>query len=172
MLAVLQGVGIDAAAAARGAAFVSTFWTSSLLFPVGPAYGSEVAFRPPSWVFGLAWASISTAAGASWAFEHAHEKNGNNSPPSFLVDLCFVLLLVCLITFSAKAQTDKTGAAWSVAGALAIALALTTSMTSWQAKALLSPLCAWLIFALILQTTLVQTEALAQTAASRLLDSV
>lgn len=142
-------------AAGRAALFVSTFWGSSRVFPVGAAYGQEVHFRPPSSVFGLAWGLLSAAAGASWGVAHVDESL--NSPPPLLVDSGFVSLLACLIAFSAFSRDRKKAASWSVAGASAVALTLTASMNSWQAKALLSPLCAWLNFALIMQTTLVQS---------------
>jgi len=142
------------AATARALAFLAVFWSTSYFFPVGKSYGDEVAFRPPSAAFGVGWALLSVATAVAWAASTSSEPCSGSAPSTFL-DFAFVSLLLFLSLFSALSHR-KVVALWLAVGALAATLAILATSPSWVARALVSPLAAWLIFALLMQAFSVQ----------------
>ena len=144
------------AAGARAVAFLFVFWTSSFLFPVSRHQGDVVAFRPPSAVFGLAWVLLSAAAARSWALEAA--SLDFRGARLLFIDSSFVLLLGLLALYPALSK-KRVVSLWVVAGAFAASLAILATESAWGSRALMAPVVAWLVFALLMQTFVVQNAA-------------
>ena len=122
---------------------------------VGKDAGSVVKFRPPAWVFSIAWIILYICLGLSWFFSNK-DKNSNK----ILVNIMFsavVLALTGWLLVYACGKNKKGGIYMIVISILAALLAY-TSTPNLTAKLLLFPLIVWLLFATLLNTFEVQTK--------------
>lgn len=113
--------------------------------------GSTVKFRPPSYVFGIVWLILFVALGFSWYIA------ANNSIDKHLCIITYTIttLSLGLWTYVYSCNEAKVESSWvlilSVAGTLA-----SFAQGNIYSKVLISPLIAWLIFAMIMSTTEIQ----------------
>lgn len=125
---------------------LSGFLASSL-FRVRQEDSERVPFRPPSWVFGVAWAVLYALIGVAWARSNRQSRL-NNIP--------FALLNVLLVSWIVAQK-------YSDAAALAILVcSLASSIACSQVAAArfwLAPLTAWLVFALMISTSQMTIQA-------------
>lgn len=126
---------------------------SQRLCSVGKNAGSSVLFRPPAWAFGVIWPILFLLFGLSWALA-ARES------PTFLTYLTYglttTLLGVWIIVYGCA--KNKRVAAWVLLLTVAAGLASFGQGTG-ASKAMIAPLVAWAIFALLMNTTEVQEKS-------------
>lgn len=126
---------------------------SQRLCSVGKNAGSPVLFRPPAWAFGIIWPILFLLFGLSWAIA-ARES------PTLLTYLTYglttTLLGVWIIVYGCA--KNKKAAAWILLLAVASGLASFGQGTG-VSKAMIAPLVAWAIFALLMNTTEVQAKS-------------
>ena len=126
---------------------------SQRLCSVGKNAGSSVLFRPPAWAFGVIWPILFLLFGLSWALA-ARES------PTLLTYLTYglttTLLGVWIIVYGCA--KNKRAAAWVLLLAVAAGLASFGQGTG-ASKAMIAPLVAWAIFALLMNTTEVQAKS-------------
>lgn len=120
-----------------GAFFGATVSLVALLSPPVANAGATVAFRPPGWVFAVAWPILYAVVGYAWALGRA------SSPHPAAVDRQFVAL---------TAATAAWIPVYAKAPAWAAALLGCTAVYAWWMEAGLGgpwllPLAAWLTFA-------------------------
>ena len=120
----------------------------SAICPMGSDSGSDVKFRPPSWVFGVAWPILYLLLGLSWVLAQQKNKNYN-----YLYLLLNSLLCMWIIVFSC--YNSQKNSVFILLGTIILAIMCFTSGVMYSQLAL-SPLIGWLIFALLMNTTLVQ----------------
>jgi len=126
---------------------------SQFLCNIGKNSGEKVLFRPPSWVFRVIWPILFLLFGISWAIA---ARNCDNKYLC-IITYCMTALLLGLwiIVYSNKCGNSKKGASW------VLLLVIVTELASFSqgnsvSKLLISPLIAWSLFALIMNTTEVQ----------------
>lgn len=120
---------------------------------IGQNAGKVVKFRPPSFVFGIVWPILFLLLGISWIIA---VRNTEFVKTTILVYLLTTLSLG-LWTYVYGCLKMKKEASW------VILLSIMASIASFSqgndiSKLLISPLIAWLIFALLLNTTEVQLQ--------------
>ena len=128
---------------------------TAMICNVGKDAGSVVAFRPPSWVFSVAWIILYALFGLSWYFAR---KDANDKNQKLYVDIANIVL-VCVISLwiviYACGKNKKGGVYVLGISILASLIAYTVASTTLS-KILICPLVAWLIFAMFLNTFEVQ----------------
>lgn len=123
------------------------FLTSSVC-PMDSDSGSILKFRPPSYVFGIGWFILYILLGMSWVLAQRKYKFAN-----YLYMALNILLCLWIVVFSCyKSQKN---AVFVLIACVALAFMCFTSGVLYS-QLLICPLLAWLIFALIMNTTLVQ----------------
>ena len=123
----------------------------------GKDAGSNVAFRPPSWVFSTIWPILYLLFGLGWYF--SLKKSGNITLVHIMNIALTVLLALWLVVYGCG--KDKKGAAFVLLACIATAL-MVFAVNSTVGKLLVAPLVAWLIFALLLNTQEVTNESSAK----------
>jgi tryptophan-rich sensory protein len=109
--------------------------------------GITVKFRPPGWVFSVVWTILYILLGFSWAIAAI------TSERQILAIILYLLLVLSLcVWIFVYGRSQKTVASWILIIALAFGFA-SASMGNEASKAMISPLLAWLIFAMIMNTT-------------------
>jgi tryptophan-rich sensory protein len=113
--------------------------------------GDTVKFRPPAYVFGIAWTLLLLMLGMSWvvASQKTHAK--------VLCITMYALLTVSLTSWVSVYQRSKAAASWTLIVVLSLALGAAFTSGDVYAQTLLAPLIAWVVFAMIMNTTEVQT---------------
>jgi len=112
--------------------------------------GIIVKFRPPGWVFSVAWTILYILLGFSWAIA------ATSSERQILAIVLYTLLTVTLCAWIfVYGKSYKTVASWILIIALAFALSC-ISLGNEASRVMISPLIAWLIFAIIMNTTEIQ----------------
>lgn len=126
-------------------------FAAQILFPVPSRSGAGVPFRPPTWAFGAAWAVLLLLLGAAWAIAAAEEEGGGLS---LLPCVSFLVLTVLLSCWSCVYRLSSSAASslW-ISACIAASLACAFSSPRPAVGMLLSPLIAWLIFALHMSCT-------------------
>jgi tryptophan-rich sensory protein len=118
---------------------------------IGVDAGSTVKFRPPKEVFGVVWVILYLLFGISWAIANRNYQN------KILVNLSYAFTSVFLglwIVFYA-CKNDKKVSSWILLACIAFIITA-FSQGNYISKMLLSPLIAWLFFALLMNVTEVQ----------------
>ena len=123
----------------------------------GKDAGSNVAFRPPSWVFSTIWPILYLLFGLGWYF--SLKKSGNRTLVHIMNITLTVLLALWLVVYGCG--KNKKGAAFVLLACIATAL-MVFAVNSTTGKLLIAPLVAWLIFALLLNTQEVTNESSAK----------
>jgi tryptophan-rich sensory protein len=135
---------------ARGGFFLVAFYTASY-FSSLKTCGAPLSYRPPGPVFGGAWALISIAVAAAWAFSSLYKE----TVPQWCVDAAFVLLSALLVSYMVVPQScNGPVGLYLIWASFFVSLAAYT-MLRWPSKAGLVPLLAWLLFAARMQGDLV-----------------
>lgn len=124
---------------------------SGMLCVIGKDAGKDVKFRPPPYVFGIVWPVLFVLFGISWVYA---AKNTNN------YSLCVAAYAVAALTLGLWTIVYgcfkmKKEACWVILISLAALLA-SFSQGNETSKILISPLIAWILFALLMNTTEVQ----------------
>ena len=117
---------------------------------IGEKAGSTVLFRPPAWVFGIAWTLLYIMLGFSWYIAQKEYKYNN-----YLYILLNVLLCLWLVVYSC--QNSAKNAVFVLLASIITALLCFTSGNKLS-QMLIAPLIGWLIFALLMNTTIVQNS--------------
>jgi tryptophan-rich sensory protein len=125
---------------------------SQLVCSVGKNAGSSVLFRPPAWAFGVIWPILFLLFGLSWVV-------AVRESPTVLTYLTYALtttlLGVWILVYGCT--RNKRAAVWILLLAVAMGLASFGQGTG-ASKAMIAPLIAWAIFALLMNTTEVQMK--------------
>lgn len=124
---------------------------SQLLCGIGKDAGASVLFRPPAWAFGVIWPILFLLFGLSWAV--AVREGTNTKLSYFTYGLTSVLLGVWILVYGCA--QNKKAATWVLLLAVAASLA-SFGQGNEISKAMVAPLIAWIIFALLMNTTEVQ----------------
>ena len=127
---------------------IVTGYTMSAICPMRKSAGSNIrGARPPAWVFGVVWPILYLLMGLSWV---QLRRQLSRSP--VIVDILFTALVVTLNVWLLVYSCAR-----NAKGALyVLILALMLSLCTWGYSApltpffYLTPLVAWLIFALLL----------------------
>jgi tryptophan-rich sensory protein len=137
---------------------VSGFGTSCVVGGVGKQAGESVVSRPPSALFKFVWPILYLSLGASWALAQAKSKQ--DWPVALAYSSLTFLLCSWIVMYTRQTENAKTYASWILVACVAASfVAFSTSVQVMEASALLGPLIAWLIFALILNLIEVQHAA-------------
>lgn len=113
--------------------------------------GDNVNFRPPGWLFSVVWSILFILLGFSWAIA---ARTSKNKILAIIIYACLVFLLGIWILVYAGLN-KKTAASWLLILILAFSFASISLGNQWS-KIMISPLIAWCIFAMIMNTTEVQ----------------
>ena len=127
--------------------------------PIGKDAGASVKFRPPAVAFTVIWVLIFIAYGFSWS-RAVHFYSENSDRKQYNIPLCITLYALTLATLAIwigvyGCKKDKKGASWVLLVSLGCAI-MTFTQGNDISKILLSPLIAWGLFALLMNTTEVQ----------------
>ena len=128
---------------------------TSLLCGMGKNSGSNVKFRPPPWVFGVVWPILFLLLGTSWAIASRNCTNQVMCMSAY--GLLTILLGVWILVYGCA--KSKKGASWVLILILASGLAC-FAQGNEVSKVMITPLLAWVLFALIMNTTEVQQETI------------
>lgn len=128
---------------ATGAAVTATSVVTSLSCGDLSSAGEKVPFRPPAWVFGVAWPVLYVTTGIAW----------NQSRSDALYAIVTALLCLWLLLYSCGGKAGRVAAAVTAAAAAAMAVYLGTTGSPWAI-----PLAAWLTFATVLNVTEVSSK--------------
>tara|TARA_Y100000389_G_scaffold203017_1_gene250119 strand:- start:31 stop:489 length:459 start_codon:yes stop_codon:yes gene_type:complete len=123
---------------------------------LGKSAGAGVKFRPPAWAFGLIWAILFILFGLSWAIalrSVSKEEKYKRILVLVLYGLTTLLLGIWIIVYGCMG--NKKAASWVLILVIAAAVA-SFAQGCVISKTLISPLIAWALFALIMNTTEVQ----------------
>ncbi len=142
---------------------------TAVLCPVGKGSGSSVRFRPPSAVFGVVWAILFPLFGLSWIaasrrsldtkskLSRKHQKFQNIMVPVTYGGTILSLGLWEII-YSKNCGKNKKAGTWVILLAILFIL-MALQLGTPVSRVLACPLLAWLIFALLMNTTEVQNTA-------------
>ena len=108
--------------------------------------GSNVKFRPPSWVFGVVWPILYLLIGLAWVKSKKY---------SLYFIALIVLLNLWLITY--VCQKNKLGGVYILLLSLLCTLFIYTSVEKYS-KYLIAPLMIWLFFATLLNVFEIQMK--------------
>lgn len=123
--------------------------------PIGKSAGSNVKFRPPAWSFAVIWVIIFVAFGFSWSLA-IHHSSGYKIPLTIvLYSLALLSLAIWIIVYGCV--KNKKVASWVLIISLALTFMCFTQGNDIS-RILLGPLFAWAIFAMIMNTTEVQSN--------------
>ena len=126
-------------------------YLSQLICGVGKNAGSKVLFRPPAWAFGVIWPLLFLLFGLSWAV--ATRNSANKKLAIGMYGLTTLLLGIWILVYGCT--KNKKSASWILILVVAGGLAA-FGQGNEVSRALLAPLLAWAIFAMIMNTTEVQ----------------
>ena len=111
--------------------------------PIMKSSGELVKFRPPAWVFGIAWTILYMLLGLAWVW----------NKEKYLYFIAINIALNMWIIFYSCMGNKKAGP-WIIAIALMITGITYTNIKN--GKYLLVPLITWLLFALLMNSAEVQ----------------
>jgi len=120
---------------------------------IGEKAGSTVIFRPPAWVFGVIWPILFLFFGLSWAI--AARKSSNKKLAMCMYALTTILLGAWIVVYGCL--KNKKASSWVLILAVAAGIA-SFGQGNEVSKALIAPLIAWTLFALLMNTTEVQNN--------------
>ena len=107
--------------------------------------GKDVAFRPPAWAFGVAWAMLLLSMGIAWVME---------GEKAVLVHVLFTLLTLSLCLWIVMYRVSPTKAAvWVLVASIGLCAMCICACDEKASRILLCPLITWLVFATLLNTT-------------------
>ena len=121
---------------------------------IGKDAGSSVKFRPPAKAFGIIWAILFPLFGISWAVACRDTANAS----ACVVSYAGATACLALWSYVYGCRKNKKAAAWVLVATVAFLL-LCFAQGNYISRMLLSPLIAWALFALLMNTTEVQSKA-------------
>ncbi len=124
---------------------------TAMVCPMDKSSGSDVKFRPPSYVFGITWLILFVQLGFSWYIAARNCSNVNLCITTYAI----TTLSLGLWTYIYSCRKSKLGSAWVLVLSLAASLA-SFAQGNELSRVLIAPLIAWLIFAMLMNTTQVQ----------------
>ncbi len=134
----------------------------ALACPVGKNSGSSVFFRPPAQVFGLVWAILFPLFGLSWVAASRRVPGKNRSHQNFqkvMVPVAYTGAILSLgvweYIYSHHCGKDKKAGSWVILLAILFVL-MAIQLGTPVSRVLACPMLAWLLFALLMNTTEVQ----------------
>ena len=132
----------------------------ALACPIDSSAGSSVKFRPPSVIFGIVWAILFILFGLSWVFA---AKSQDTNFEKYMVPVMYSAVVFCLglweYVYSNKcSNSKKKEASWIILVCL-IFLLICLQLGTKVSRILACPLLAWILFALIMNTTEVQNSS-------------
>ena len=142
---------------------------TAALCPVGKKSGLSVKFRPPSVVFGIVWALLFPLFGLSWvAASRRVQKKSKLSrkhqkfqkvmvPVTYGGAILSLGLWEYIYSDSEKCGNNKKAGTWVILLAILFIL-MAIQLGTPISRVLACPLLAWLIFALLMNTTEVQAS--------------
>ena len=113
--------------------------------------GSNVKFRPPSYIFGIVWPILYISLGLSWI-------NSNPEKDKITDSLFFILstlLAYWIVVYSCEKNKKK---AIYVMLSIILSIVLLMILIPKKSKLYLAPLGVWILYALLLSTTEVQNS--------------
>lgn len=115
----------------------------SFFCSVPKSSGENIPFRPPGYIFGIAWFILLTLLGLSWY----------NSLNEILQNTLYLLLIIslCLWIFVYSCKNDKINSVYIILVSLLLSTYIYT-LTGLNSKLFIIPLIIWLLFALILNS--------------------
>lgn len=126
---------------------------SQLICGVGKNAGESVLFRPPAWAFRVIWPILFLLFGFSWAV--AIREGSHIKLTYFTYLLTTILLGVWILVYGCA--KNKRASSWVLLLAVAGGLAC-LGQGNGVSRAMIAPLIAWAIFALLMNTTEVQVK--------------
>ena len=105
-----------------------------LLYPIDKEARKEIAFRPPSWVFGVVWPVLLLLLGYSWTLR----PNLSNS---------YLILTLLLASWSIFYANNRTFAFLNILTTIGLTIYLIFYKFKKKSSYLLIPLLMWLSFA-------------------------
>lgn len=126
---------------------------SSAFCDIGKNAGDTVKFRPPAFVFGIIWPILFILFGLSWAIAMRNSKEKILCASTYGIGV----ISLGLWTYVYGCKNMKKQASWVILLSFAALLASYAQGTVIS-KVCLSPLIAWILFALIMNTTEVQNS--------------
>ena len=134
--------------------------TAAIVGGVRGSAGEALAARPPPVVFSIVWPLLYVAIGISWVLSADADR-----PSRLATDVIYsavaALLCVWIVVYSANTPEARIRGVWVMVASIAAvqaAWSVAARRSTWAA-CLLSPLSAWLLFALMLSFAEVQDDA-------------
>ena len=116
---------------------------TSFIYPIGSKAGEVIYFRPPGWVFGIAWFILLLLFGFSWAYttDVIEYKIG--------VHVCYTLVVIFLIAWIVmkNKQAQEKYLIWILFITFMLCLFCYT-LVKKRSKLMLVPLITWILFAI------------------------
>lgn len=138
---------------------------TAALCPVGENSGISVQFRPPSVVFGIVWALLFPLFGLSWVAASRKSVKRNRKQQKFqsvMVPVTYGGAILSLglweYIYSSQCGNNKKAGTWVILLAILFVL-MAIQLGTPISRVLACPLLAWLIFALLMNTTEVQSSS-------------
>jgi tryptophan-rich sensory protein len=137
---------------------IAIFITSSVC-KIGKNAGANVKFRPPASVFGIVWFCLTLLLGLSWVFCISSTKNQqsdvdqvdqNQKLITYVIYTLLIISLMLWIIFYG-CNSNPLSAIWTLIPSIALSL-MAFSLGSYISKILISPLIAWIVFAMMMAT--------------------
>jgi benzodiazapine receptor len=105
-----------------------------VFYPIGKEAGKDIPFRPPSWVFGVAWPILLILIGYSWTLRPG-------------LTNYYLLLTLLLSTWSIFYANNRMFAFLNILATIGLTVYLILHKFKKKSSYLLIPLVAWLSFA-------------------------
>ena len=121
-------------------------YATSAVCTIGSQAGKSVPFRPPSWVFGIAWPILFGMLGLSWVLAWREDPTIRTLGLYGLTSLCLGLWTVVYGCYK-----NKKSAIWVLVLCIASIISNMVIGTT-TSRMLLSPLMAWVLFATLMNT--------------------
>tara|TARA_R110002074_G_scaffold122387_1_gene257045 strand:+ start:994 stop:1449 length:456 start_codon:yes stop_codon:yes gene_type:complete len=129
-------------------------FTTSMFCNVGKEAGESVKFRPPSYVFGIAWTILYICLGLSWFFSNKDGKDANKLLINIMFSLVILALTMWLVVYACG--KNKLGGIYVLLLSVLMTLGAYTVAPTTLSKLLICPLLIWLMFATLLNIFEVQ----------------
>ena len=142
-------------------------FATSMHCKIGNQAGKNVKFRPPPYVFGPVWFCLTILMGLSWIYctnsvhQTAHVVSGSSTTELTAIYVIYTLLTLSLmlwiILYGCGSEPLK--ALWTFIPTLMFCF-MALSNGNYISKMMISPLTAWVIFALLMATHEYQSSGL------------
>jgi len=131
-------------------------FTTSMFCNVRSDAGKSVKFRPPDYVFGIAWSILYMCLGFAWFFSNKYGKRENKVLINIMFSLVVLSLSSWLIVYACG--KNKKGGIYVLLLSVLMTLGAYTVSPTTLPKLLICPLLIWLMFATLLNVFEVQNK--------------